>query len=223
MSKVEKTKQQQQQQKKTMEPVGLFPNTTEMLAKQKIREFRLKRWLDVIEISTSSFWWPTSLTWTCLPLPKNPEEVVVFRFECPLLSPDPILGYSATRVCQSSLCGLLLNALFGSICIKYIHTDLRILLELWLETEGKTSVFVWTQTMCMYLMQIDPNSAFSRRPQRSDWHTLAVDYLTMGSGQSRAHAQRLPTTSWGFLGRGRQVQVGVSGGAIYRTITEEQG
>ena len=42
MSKVEKTKQQQQK-KKTMEPVGLFPNTTEMLAKQKIREFRLKK------------------------------------------------------------------------------------------------------------------------------------------------------------------------------------
>ena len=59
-------------------------------------------------------------------------------------------------------------------------------------------------------MQIDPNSAFNRRPQRSDWHTLVAEYLTMGSGQSRAHAQRLPTASWGFLGRGRQVQVGVS-------------
>ena len=45
----------------------------------------------------------------------------------------------------------------------------------------------------------------------------------MGSGQSKGHSQRLPTTSWGFLGRGRQVQVEVSGGAIYRTITEEQG
>ena len=119
-----------------------------MLAKHKIREFRLKKWLDVIQISTSSFWWPTwhqgvvfsvhrlktlsilcvrsikwatALTWTCLPLPKNPEEVVSFRFECPLLSPDPILGYSATRVCQSLLYGLLLNALFGSIFIKCIH------------------------------------------------------------------------------------------------------
>ena len=48
-------------------------------------------------------------------------EVVGFRCECALLCPDPILGYSTTRVCQSLLCGLLLNALFGSICIKYIH------------------------------------------------------------------------------------------------------
>ena len=45
----------------------------------------------------------------------------------------------------------------------------------------------------------------------------------MGSGQSKGHAKRLPTASWGFLGRERQVQVEVSGGAIYRTITEEQG
>ena len=46
----------------------------------------------------------------------------------------------------------------------------------------------------------------------------------MGSGQSRAHALRLPSASWGILGRGRQVQVGVSGGAIYSgTITEKQG
>ena len=44
--------------KKTVEPMGLFPNT-KMLAKQKIRAFRLKKWLDVIQISTSSYWWPT--------------------------------------------------------------------------------------------------------------------------------------------------------------------
>ena len=52
---------------------------------------------------------------------------------------------------------------------------------------------------------------------------LIKRYLRMGSGQSKGHAKRLPTASWGFLGRERQVQVGASGGAIYRTITEEQG
>ena len=87
------------------------------------------------------------------------------------------------------------------------QSDLRILLELWLETEGKTSVIVWTQTVCMYLMQIDPNSAFSRRPQRSDWHTLVAEYPRMGSWQSKGHSKRKTTTSSGFLGRERQVQV----------------
>ena len=87
------------------------------------------------------------------------------------------------------------------------QSDLRILLKLWLETEGKTSVFVWKQTVCMHLMQIDPNSAFNRRPQRSDWHTLVAEYPRMGSGESKGHSKRKTTTSSGFLGRGRQVQV----------------
>ena len=38
----------------------------------------------------------------CLPLPKSPEEVVGFRFECAVLCPDPILRYLATRICYSS-------------------------------------------------------------------------------------------------------------------------
>ena len=38
----------------------------------------------------------------CLPLPKNPEEVVVFRFECAVLCPDPIVRCLATRICYSS-------------------------------------------------------------------------------------------------------------------------
>ena len=38
----------------------------------------------------------------CLPLPKNPEEVVAFRFECAVLCPDPILRYLAGRICYSS-------------------------------------------------------------------------------------------------------------------------
>lgn len=38
----------------------------------------------------------------CLPLPKTPEEVVVFRFECAVLCPDPIVRCLATRICYPS-------------------------------------------------------------------------------------------------------------------------
>ena len=54
----------------------------------------------------------------CLPLPKNPEEVVVFRLECAVLCPDPIVRCVATRIYMLLVCGLLLNAVFEAICTK---------------------------------------------------------------------------------------------------------